>query len=790
MHERPVFLFGPYRLSPATRELLRDGEPIAVPARVFDCITYLVEHRARAVGRDELGAAVWGKVEVSEAQLTQTILRVRRLLGDDAGDQGVIRTVPRFGYHWTSAVRVENEQATTPAAPDPELTEPESHAAPAQAPSPPHATLAPRPRFAWAVLALLVLTAAGAASLLLPTRTPAPASNSVTVAAHGALVLPVDAHDDGGHAWIRLGAVDVIADRLRAAGLPVPPTETTLALLGAGAADTNSLLRGAGTQWVVNSRASRSANGWRVVLQANDARDSQLTASVEDADLLTAIRNGADLLLRQMGLTPPAASGRNPAVDEVLQHARAAMLENDFETARRVLTGSATATIEEPELRYQLAVLAFRSGRLDEAEAQLHGLLDDESGNTDRRRRSQIHYTLGAIAMMRDHPADAEQAFDQALAALDRDRDLLDYGKALGGRGGARLTLGRQQDGFDDIGAARTLLEQAGDRLALARMNLAFGIALLRRDQAAEAIPVLTTALAQLEPFGAINERAHGYSALCNAQLERLDYAAAWQANESAWALLAHIGNPLNRAETLLDRLALLLDRGQFRAAVPLFAEVDALELGAYASLDGRRDSLHAQHAWDRGDATETLARTEAAIPKLKTEDRDASDRMVLLRQRALLALDRREQAAKPSAADDRSIDLQLARAELVAADGDSAAAGQAFAAALADAESRNLPAAIVRVAGSMIPYLLTHRRTDTASAILGRLTPLAGQDFDSALLRVRVHQAAGRLQAWTDALREARSLAGERTIPADLQVQPPLNMGLPAARPEVSSLR
>jgi tetratricopeptide (TPR) repeat protein len=315
-----------------------------------------------------------------------------------------------------------------------------------------------------------------------------------------------------------------------------------------------------------------------VLLRAADAAGNELTASTEGADLLTVMRNGADLLLTQMGLAPPAPSGRNPAVDEVLQRAQAAMLENDFEAARQVLTSSAAATLEEPELRYQLAVLAFRAGRLDDAEAQLRSLSDDKSDSANPQRLSQIHYALGAIAMMRDRFVEGEREFDQALVSLDRRRDPLDYGKALGGRGGARLSQGRQQDGFDDLGVARSLLEQAGDRLALARMNLTFGIALLRRDQSTEAIQVLTSALAQLEPFGAINERVHAYSALCNAQLERLDYAAASQANEAAWALLARIGDPLNRAETLLDRLSVLLGRGQFEATVPVFVEADALD--------------------------------------------------------------------------------------------------------------------------------------------------------------------------------------------------------------------
>ena len=773
MRECIVFHFGRYRLSPATRKLSRDGEAVAAPARVFDCITYLIEHRARAVGRDELGAAIWGKADVSEAQLTQTILRARRLLGDDAGDQGLIRTVPRFGYHWTGAVRMESEQlaapestrvATDDAAAHPR-SEPESRAG-----------YAGYSRTAWAAVALAAFAAAIAAFFLFGSRAPLPVQKPATIAAHGALVLPVEGHDGDDYAWVRLGAIDVIAGRLRAAGMPVPPTESTLALLSAGTGDARSLIRDAGTQWVISSNANRSAHGWRVLLQAADAAGNQLTASTEGADLLTAMRNGADLLIKQMGLTPPAASGRNPAVDEVLQRAQAAMLENDFETARHVLTSSTVATLEDPELRYQLAVLAFRAGHLDDAERQLRALSDDPSSSTNRQRLSQIHYALGAIAMMHDRFVDAEQAFDRALVPLDRRQDPLDYGKALGGRGGARLSQGHEQEGFDDLGAARSLLEQAGDRLALARMNLTFGIALLRRDESAEAIQVLTSALAQLEPFGAINERAHGYSALCNAQLERLDYAAASQTNEAAWALLARIGDPLNRAETLLDRLALLLARGQFNATAPVFAEADALDLAAHASLDGRRDDLHAQLAWSRGNPSSALTYAEAALSKLKGEDADAADQMLLLRQRALLALGRREQAAKLLDAETRdhpSIDLQLARAELAATGGDPATAERAFAAALADAESRNLPAATLRVAATMVPYLLVHDQTEAASAIVGRLTPLASQDFDAALLRVRVHQAAGRVRAWTDALREAHRLAGERTIPEELQAAP-----------------
>lgn len=764
MNKHAVFHFGRYRLSPATRELSRDGEAMAIPARVFDCIAYLIEHRARAVGRDELGAAVWGKADISEAQLTQTILRARRLLDEDTDDQSHIRTIPRFGYHWVCAVRVEGHETTRPTAATPNAS---GH--PRRFPA----------RFGWLALALAILLV-GAGVLVLRTPAPRPAPERPAAPAHGGLVLPIENSGNDDYAWVRLGAIDVIANRLRAAGLAVPPTETTLALLGGGGGvDTKALLRSAGTQWVISSRVDRSARGWRAALQATDNAGNQRAASAEATDVLAAVRDGTDVLLKQLGLTPATTPVRDPAVEDILQRAQAAMLENDFETAQRILTQAPAAAAGQPELRYQLASLAFRAGRLDEAEGDLRRLLDDESSAGDPLRRAQIHYGLGAIAMMRDRASDAEREFEQSLATLDRRLQPLDYGKALGGRGGARFTLGRYQEGLDDLGGARTLLEQSGDRLALARMNIVFGTAQLQYDRAAQAVPVLTAALAQLEPFGAINERAHAYSALCNAQLELLDYAAAQQANDGAWTLLTRIGDPLNRAETLTDRLSLLLVQGRYEAMTPVFADLDALDLSAQARMDGRRDSLHAEFAWNQGKAAASLARAEAAIPKLQPYEPDAAAHMALLRQRALLALGRHEQAvatmaAAASAGTPMPIELRLAQAELVASSDAPAAAEAEFAAILAEAESRNLPARTLRVAESMIPYLIKQGRIDSANALLGRLPPTASQDFGAALLRVRVHQAAGRVQAWAEALRQARILAGERPIPAELQETPP----------------
>ena len=96
--------FGEYRLAPAARELWHAGQLAALPPKSLDCLTYLVEHRERAVGRDELISAVWGRADVSDDVLAQTLLRARRAVGDTGNEQRAIRTVPRFGYRWVLPV--------------------------------------------------------------------------------------------------------------------------------------------------------------------------------------------------------------------------------------------------------------------------------------------------------------------------------------------------------------------------------------------------------------------------------------------------------------------------------------------------------------------------------------------------------------------------------------------------------------------------------------------------------------------------------------------------------------
>jgi DNA-binding winged helix-turn-helix (wHTH) protein len=102
--DHPAWRFGEFVLDRATRELRRGGKRVSLSAKAFDCIAYLIEQRGRAVGRDELIAAVWGRVDVSDSVLSQTVLYARRALEDTGREQHAIRTVVGFGYHWVAPI--------------------------------------------------------------------------------------------------------------------------------------------------------------------------------------------------------------------------------------------------------------------------------------------------------------------------------------------------------------------------------------------------------------------------------------------------------------------------------------------------------------------------------------------------------------------------------------------------------------------------------------------------------------------------------------------------------------
>jgi DNA-binding winged helix-turn-helix (wHTH) protein/TolB-like protein/tetratricopeptide (TPR) repeat protein len=104
--KRTVYEFGDFILESGQRRLLRreSGEPIALTAKVFDTLLYLIWHRGETLDKDTLLGAIWPGVIVEENSLTQNISTLRQALGETRAENRYIATVPRKGYRFVGEV--------------------------------------------------------------------------------------------------------------------------------------------------------------------------------------------------------------------------------------------------------------------------------------------------------------------------------------------------------------------------------------------------------------------------------------------------------------------------------------------------------------------------------------------------------------------------------------------------------------------------------------------------------------------------------------------------------------
>lgn len=99
-----VYAFGPFRIDPERQTMLRDGRPVAITPKVLKVLLELATRSHELVTKDELLQAVWPGRVVEEANLSQCIFILRRLLGDTGDQRRYIVTVPRRGYRFAEEV--------------------------------------------------------------------------------------------------------------------------------------------------------------------------------------------------------------------------------------------------------------------------------------------------------------------------------------------------------------------------------------------------------------------------------------------------------------------------------------------------------------------------------------------------------------------------------------------------------------------------------------------------------------------------------------------------------------
>src|SRR4051812_41739921 len=190
--QNDLYEFGPYRLIPQERLLLRDGEPVTLTPKAFETLVALVRRAGHLAEKDELLKEVWPDSFVEESNLAQNVHALRRALGEGENGKPYIETVPKRGYRFLASVKIIEDRAeelfigqhvkaqtnahvTVPIEPEPTTSDlaregiavPDVDATQIQRPVAPdtRVRITPTTRIAAIVVALLVVALGGSALL-------------------------------------------------------------------------------------------------------------------------------------------------------------------------------------------------------------------------------------------------------------------------------------------------------------------------------------------------------------------------------------------------------------------------------------------------------------------------------------------------------------------------------------------------------------------------------------------------------------------------------------------------
>ena len=762
-----VYAFGDFLLDPLTRELRRHDVVETLPVSTIDCLIYLIRHRDRSVGRDELASAVWGRTDVSEASLTQGIMRLRRIVGDAS----CIRTTPRLGYRWMFEPTLERELDQQPRA----ATEASMQASTAKS------------RGIWiATASILFLAIIASGAWWLSVRRAAPPAETTTLpessSEHFAvMVVPAGVEATDEWVWLRLGLMDLIANELRDGGLTTTPSETTVGLINAKRLDADKLEVDPSIAKVatllVKPSVSRSAGLWNVKLAAHGPAATQRVAEAQDRDVLVAARRAADTLLVKLGHTPLARKSAPEELDELAQRIAAAGLAGQLDVARDIAEHASPEALARPDIALALAYVDFYKGDYETSRERCENLLDQVPADRDPHMRALVINQLGVINFRELKYTEAGADFDQALALLKHVNDPKALAAAYSGQAVVAVQSGRLDAATASLGQARLLHEMSNDAYGMGRVDLNLGAIAMLRGQPLVAARTFEQAADRFEVLAALEARDSALRSLAEAYAMLLEHDKALAATERLAREDVQAPNTREQWWNILSRADALAGVGRLDQAVVLLQRVkQESDPAADSAARSEADAMLAEITFMRGDFAAAAKSLQGALtPMLEsTNDHDYFDvwfkkirSMQSLGDAAGAAADttRFRQWADKSPSDRWTLYLLLLEAGQDQLEGRAAPALAAYADALARAEKSGIPEDILAVASPYANALVNAGKLDEASAVAGRVASWSERDMRSALVEARVYDAMHNPDAADQAMRRVRQLAGERAF-------------------------
>ena len=632
-----AYRFGGFELRPRTRQLLCDGREVELQGKVFDLIAYLLAHADRAVDKGELFDAVWPRQIVTEAALARCVMKARRALDADAADPRVLQTVHGRGYRLVAEVtRVAQLDATGGSAADAAPTPALASAVPATSAAD-NISEASRPRsrghgMRFGVLLVLATLLAGIWLLRQAEDATPPTSNLPMRLA----ILP--ARNETGDAtldWAELALIGAIGDVLQlGGGMPVVSAADVLPLRAAaetldGEELWQRLNTSLGSSHVVRSRLLAQPGQLRLSYRLIGPDGMQRRRTVVATDVSGLAHAAGNDLLAALGWQRSGESvGDDAFANEAFLRGRALRLQGDVAGAAELFRlaieqvpgafwpryelalclrdlGESDVALQRLQslraeadhdasrdarlsVRNAEAILLWRSGRYEDAEALLQEALVLAEQHGDPDRLSSVLTNLGILADFRHQPDTAREYLNRASEAALAGGHPAVPGHIRHTLGQIEIDAGQYDAAEDHLDAALSQFRTLGNRRYEAIVLNTLSRLRRRQGRNDEARGLVESALAVHRELGARGAEATALQSLSSLDAGAGRLAEAMVRNEEALQVAEAIGEMPRVISAERLRGELEAGRGSWDAARDWLqrARTHASESGLDATVD------------------------------------------------------------------------------------------------------------------------------------------------------------------------------------------------------------
>jgi len=755
--------FGEFELDLPGRELRRHGTQVDMQPRVFALLAYLVEHRERAVSKDELQEQVWAGVVVTEASLTRAVMKLRQALGDDAGAPAAIRTVHGHGYRFVAPVT----DAQTPEA-----------SPPADGPIP----SGPASGRIWAPLSIAALLAAAVAFgiySLIPRD----------VTGTRVAVLPViNGTDDPDLAWARLGLMSFASDLIDSSDQLSVVSDAQVVRLAEDMGDDGALMaerlrRGFGATHILRLELTGGGGGLRLDYTLTDEDGSEVRGTMVDDDATVLTRGVARSVIaaiagqRRMRDQFKSVSD-DPFLNEAYARGMSLLLEGRCADARGLFKIVLDQEPDSFEARFEYAHCSRILGEPDLAEQMLIPLIEEQRQIGPSRALARALQLLGVLYNRTGRLDEAQTLESEGLQVA---RGIGDEDLA----GGLLVNLSIIAEDRGDfalakerLGRAMVAYQDAGREVLPGQIYSALANLAMDRGELGDAEKNLTMAL---ESFQFVGDRRNEAMMLNNTgyllRLQgRLDEAETF--HEQSYALRQELGDRVGMGRVRNMMAQLYLARGQFDKALAAAGEAAAIanaskdrlfeataqvhmgqaELGKKNLDDAERHFHVARDIFDRIQDRMRVMSTEIDLARVNFE------RGVPGVGATVLALVDKAREEQFNLVEIEGLELL---GDIAKSSGDMDRARQRYGETLDLLEPLSWDSKETEVAVKLAEIYVTEGSLEAAEPLMGLLSQ---RPDDLASLRLKAHYAAARGDAATAAglMQQARSLGDNRWTDAD----------------------